>query len=450
MSDIEKKEFDDNKKKILDDILKNMPSSFDEEEPESGGEESVSSGGEPIDAGTEETGDESEKTDVSESEEPEEPSELKPEEADVGDEEDDRPKKKKKRGGAGALVFGIAMTTMIVSAALLSATFILSISKELLGIDKSKDEIIIEIPHDSGTQAIADLLYNEGIITNVSLFRFFSRIRGGDGTYMSGIHAFTPNMSYGDLVEELQRNPDEENSERESVDVTFPEGMTLLAAASRLEENGVCNAQDFMSAFNSSEFGFYFEDNIENNALKFYRMEGYLFPDTYSFYIGEDPKMAARKIYKNFNDKITPDIYGRMEDMGLDLEELLTFASIVQSESARIGDMKAVAGIFWNRLNAPDEFPLLQSDPTTKYVTNVIKPNIEVDSEVIFKAYDTYQGVGLPPGPICNPGLDAINAVLYPSESEYYYFCNNLETGEFFFARTLEEHEDNLFLAGLV
>ena len=112
--------------------------------------------------------------------------------------------------------------------------------------------------------------------------------------------------------------------------------------------------------------------------------------------------------------------------------------------------MKKVASVFYNRLNNPDEYPLLQSDPTTNYVEDIIMPNIEVRSKKIFEAYDTYQGAGLPPGPICNPGLDAINAVLYPAETDYYYFCSNLETGEFYYAETLEQHEQNLVEAGLV
>ena len=134
----------------------------------------------------------------------------------------------------------------------------------------------------------------------------------------------------------------------------------------------------------------------------------------------------------------------------MELEEVLTLASIVQAEAANTKDMKNVASVFYNRLNNPNEYPLLQSDPTTNYVEEVIIPYSQVQTEKINIAYDTYKGAGLTPGPICNPGLDAINAVLYPAETDYYYFCSNLETGEFFYAETLEEHEQNLVTAGLV
>ena len=135
--------------------------------------------------------------------------------------------------------------------------------------------------------------------------------------------------------------------------------------------------------------------------------------------------------------------------MGKTLEETLTLASIVQAEAGDTANMKRVASVFYNRLNNSDDFPLLQSDPTSAYVRDVIIPNSDYVTDNMKTAYDTYKGAGLPPGPICNPGLDAIKAVLYPAETDYFYFCSNLETGEFYYAKTLEEHEANLVKAGL-
>lgn len=242
----------------------------------------------------------------------------------------------------------------------------------------------------------------------------------------------------------------EAENQRETADVIFPEGITLFEAAQRLEEKNVCSADEFIKVFNAGGFGFDFEEKVRISSLKFYKMEGYFFPDTYQFYVEEDPRVVAKKIYKNFDARVTPDLYGRMKDLDMELEDVLTLASVIQAEAPDTKNMKMVASVFFNRLNNPDEYPLLQSDPTTNYVEEVIKPNIQFKSEAMFKAYDTYQGAGLPPGPICNPGLDAINAVLYPAETDYFYFCSNLETGEFFYAETLDEHNQNLIEAGLV
>jgi UPF0755 protein len=105
--------------------------------------------------------------------------------------------------------------------------------------------------------------------------------------------------------------------------------------------------------------------------------------------------------------------------------------------------MKDVASVFWNRLNDPANFTRLQSDPTSKYVEKVIKPNIDLEDELIYEAYDTYICTGLPAGAIGNPGMDAIEAVLYPNETNYYYFYANVDTGVTYFATTLEEHYAN-------
>lgn len=356
-------------------------------------------------------------------------------------------KKRRKKHGFRRFIFGLFLTMIIVGVSVFLALTILKYSKEFLGIDKSDVVVTIEIPYGVNTTEIADILYNEGIIEEVNLFRIFSKIKGTDGSYVSGIHKFSPKMSYDDMVTELITGAEEV---RETADVTFPEGITLIEAAERLEESGVCAADEFIKAFNNSTFGFDFEELVKVNSMKFYKMEGYLFPDTYTFYLEEDPRVVVKKIYKNFEAKITPDLYGRMKDLDMTLEEVLTLSSIVQAEAAYKSDMKMVASVFLNRLNNSSEYPLLQSDPTTKYVNEVIKPNIEINSKAMFTAYDTYQGAGLTPGPICNPGIEAINAVLYPAETDYYYFCSNIDTGEFFYAKTLSQHEANLVEAGLV
>ena len=370
-------------------------------------------------------------------------------EEDYEEEEEMRPVKKKKRRkrGHGRFIFGLLFSVIIISISILAAAVILKCAKEFLGIGKSDIEIVIDIPMNSSTLDIAQQLYNEGIIADTDLFRLFSRLKGADGTFIAGTHKVSPKMDYSTLIEILQ---EEAENQRETADVVFPEGITLIEAAARLEEKGVCNSEEFIDVFNTSSFGFDFEENVKVSAMKFYKMEGYLFPETYQFYLEEDPRVVAKKIYKNFEARITPDLYGRMEDLDMELEEVLTLASIVQAEAANTRDMKKVASVFYNRLNNPNEYPLLQSDPTTNYVEEVIIPYSQVQTEKINIAYDTYKGAGLTPGPICNPGLDAIDAVLYPAETEYYYFCSNLETGEFFYAETLDEHEQNLVTAGLV
>ncbi len=405
---------------------------------------------EPVPAGEEQTVPEAEEEPAEETE-PAEEADISEEEYSDYEEEEDEPQpkrtpKKRKRRFSTKLVVGLLLTTMVIVVSILLAVFILQTAKEIIGFDKPNTEIIVEIPNDSGTEKIAELLESEGIIDQPMLFRVYSKMKGADSFFIAGSHKLSPSMSYGDIIDELQSDA---INMREVADVTFPEGITLVDAAARLEEKGVCSAADFIDTFNSASFGFDFEEQVRDSSLKYYKMEGYLFPDTYRFYLEEDPLIVSKKIYKNFDAKLTRDYLGRMEDMGMTLEETLTFASIVQAEAGDTANMKRVASVFHNRLKNKDEFPLLQSDPTSKYVREVICASGEYVSENMKTAYDTYKGAGLPPGPICNPGLDAINAVLYPADTDYYYFCSNLETGEFYYAKTLEEHEENLKLAGL-
>lgn len=392
----------------------------------------------------------SEKNDTIENDE----NDLSDDESDeFADEEDNdeelpapKPKRKKRKKGNGRLIFGLIMTALIVAIAVFCAALALKFAKDFVGIGESNIEVVVDIPMNSGTAEIADILYEEGIIDSTYFFRFYSRVKGSDGTFVAGSHVLSADMSYENIVSELQKGAVDT---RESVDIMFYEGITLFDAAKKLEENGVCSADDFLYEFNNGSFGFDFEKLAKVSSMKFYKMEGYLFPDTYTFYADEEPKIVVKKIYRNFETRITADIYGRMDDLGMELEELLTMASMVQAEASSVYDMKRVASVFRNRLAAPDNFPLLQSDPTRKYVEEIIQPNIEFPSKEMFKAYNTYEGAGLPPGPICNPGLDAINAVLYPADTDYYFFCANVDTGEVYYARTNDEHEANLVLAGI-
>lgn len=359
---------------------------------------------------------------------------------------EERNRKKRRKKTHGRLIFALVMVTVVISAAVFCSVSIIGIAKEMLGLSRENTEFTVEIPENSGTEAIANLLEHEGIIENPTLFRVVSKMKGSDGTFMAGVHKVNPNMTYGDLIEELQREP---INPREFVTLTFTEGIRLDEAAAKLEEAGVCKADEFIRAINSADFGFNFESRVKSSPKKYYKMEGYFFPDTYEFYLDEDPLNVVKKVFRNFDYRVTPDYYGRMEDMDMTLEEVMTLASIVQKEASRPRDMKMVASVFHNRLNNPDMFPMLQSDPTSSYAKNVVAEGLEVYSQSICDAYDTYKGTGLPPGPICSPGLDAIEAVLYPSESDYYFFCSDLDTGEFYFAETLAQHEQNLVTAGL-
>lgn len=350
-------------------------------------------------------------------------------------------KKKKKKKKRNRLPGVLILTTFIFAVSIVLAMVIIGFGKDMLGIGKSDTTKLIIIKEGATTEQIAEQLKDEGIIKSPKFFVLFSRLRKADSMYIAGEHFIRANMAYETIIQNLTTD-EEEN--KNSVEVTFPEGITIFDAAQILEESNVCSQDDFLFYFNAAGYGFEFEDRLPvDSQLKFKPMEGYVFPDTYYFYEEMDPEKVCQKIYLNFDSKLTDERIKKMEELQLSLDELITFASIVQKEAATTNTMTMVASVFWNRLNNPDDFPKLQSDPTTNYVNNVIKPNQDVYNKTMIEAYDTYQGAGLPPGAICNPGIEAIDAVLANQKSDYFYFIANIYTGETLFAETLEEHEAN-------
>ncbi len=346
--------------------------------------------------------------------------------------------KKKKKRKKSRLPGIIILVTLILAVSVCLSLVIIAFGRDMLGIGKSDTTYLIVIPEGATTEEISEILKEENIIKSPKCFQLFSRLRGSDSSYIAGEHFVRPDMAYETIIDELTTIDEEKQV---TVEVTFPEGCTIYDAAQILEQNSVCSADEFIFYFNSGGLGFEFEDRLPTDtSLKFYRMEGYLFPDTYFFYENMEPEQVCQKIYLNFNNKMTDERYAKMESLGLSLDELITFASVVQKEAANTDTMLYVASVFWNRLRNSDVFPLLQSDPTSNYA-EFVKNRMDVYDKTIVDSYDTYVSPGLPPGAICNPGIEAIDAVLENVESNYFYFIANIYTGQTYFSETLEEHD---------
>ncbi|WP_019678442.1 endolytic transglycosylase MltG [Ruminococcus flavefaciens] len=355
--------------------------------------------------------------------------------------------KKKKKKRRSRLPGVLILTVFIFAVSICLSMVIIAFGRDMLGIGKSDTTKLIIVPEGANTEQISTLLHDEGIINSPKCFQMFAKMRKKNDVYIKGEHFVRPNMAYETIIKTLT-NQVEEQKKKEAVDITFYEGGTLYDAAEKLEAEGVCNGSDFMFYFNSGEFGYRFEEYLPKTppALRFAdtRMEGYLFPDTYTFTKDMDPEQVCQKIYFNFDQKMTDERLEKIKSLNLTLDQVITMASIVQKEAPTREDMNHVAGVFWNRLEKPEETAgKLQSDPTTNYAEKVIRPHMTVKNNEILAAYDTYQGQGLPPGPICSPGLDAIDAVLEKMQTDDFYFVANIYTKETIFAKTYDEHLQN-------
>jgi uncharacterized YceG family protein len=229
--------------------------------------------------------------------------------------------------------------------------------------------------------------------------------------------------------------------------ITFIEGSTLTEIFKLLEQNGVCSYDALMNTAQNYRFTDYkIYGDIPVDEDRCFKLEGYLFPDTYEFFLNEPPESVIGRFLSNSDVKITDEMRLRADELGYTMDEIMIIASIIQAEGAFENDAATIAGIIYNRL---DDNMRLEMDSTYFYVTEDIvsfvgEENIEEYKEI----YNTYDCFSLPEGPVCNPGMVAINAALYPEETDYYYFCHD-NSGNTYYAETYSEHLRNCDKAGL-
>ena len=171
-------------------------------------------------------------------------------------------------------------------------------------------------------------------------------------------------------------------------------------------------------------------------------MEGYLFPETYNFYVNDNPINTINKFLSTFNKRVTAEMRKRAEDMGFTLNEILTIASMIEREAAvkdNSDDRANISSVIHNRLNS-DSYPNLMIDATIQYILPERKDRLSYADLEIDSPYNTYKYPGLPPGPICCPGLDSIKAALYPKDTKFYFYALT-DDGTHAFTRTADEHQ---------
>lgn len=367
----------------------------------------------------------------------------------------------------GQIFLGAVICAAAIGIGVVLAVNVITAIRDFTGMSKPHIEAEIPIDENMTVSDIANTLEQNDIISTPTLFKVYMNFmqkralsKEQDFSLVTGPHTIRSNMSYSRIIDELQSVKEY----TETIDVTIPEGLTAAEVGKLLEDNFVCRAQDFEDYYKSKLNKYDFEEGIKTNENRLNMLEGYLFPDTYNFILVDDLKdnknmdtkyyaeQAAKKMYNNFEDKITKSMTARMKELGMTLDETITLASIIQWEGTNEENMANISSVFHNRLDNSDEYPNLQSDTTYTYINKSIIPRITDSNknklQKIEDAYDTYKCKGLPAGPICNPGLDAINAALYPASTDYYYFLASSD-GVFYWAQTQEQHDQNVIDAAL-
>lgn len=354
----------------------------------------------------------------------------------------------KEKGRKNKVFFRFIWIIMVLFASILFSQFMITGINDMLAIGKEKVTVTVEIPKNATTEQIADILNGAGVVRDVNFFQVYSKLTKADGHYSNGSYKIDTNMDYEAIINNLQSNL----NRVDTIKITFKEGVNAIEMAALLEKNGVCAAKDVLSVINSNDFDKDYEmlRAITNQKDRYYKLEGYLFPDTYEFYKDEDPNQVVAKLISNCNKKLTKQIRSKAAEQNMTVDQMLTLASMIQAEAADKEDMYKVSSVFHNRLNSSGTGDLLRlrSDPTTYYPYRT-KASVPSDIRDTYKSkYDTYTVKGLPAGPICNPGAEAIDAALNPASTKYYYFCHDKD-GKAYYAATNAQHEANLRKAGL-
>ncbi len=348
-------------------------------------------------------------------------------------------------GTVVGLIKGVIYVFAVIAIGICIAIFaVIPIANEIFAFKKEEKIVEITVPELATLNDISELLYENGLIKYPEIFRFYANLSKDDGEFLAGDYTLSATLSYDDLLAAFKSV-----YTREIVSITFPEGFSTDEVINRFVENGVGTKEGFVAAINeynwSEDYSFWFLDELYENGYsddRFYFLDGYLYPDTYYFYTDTTEVEALAKMLENFESKF-PDTYRDVaKDLGYTIDEVITLASIIENEAGFLSEFSMVSSVFHNRLKNKAYYPYLDSDATIVYAilhATGERPE-KLDSTDYESPYNTYKNRGLPPGPISNPGYNAITYALYPRETDYYYFVANTD-GYSVFSKTMAEHQ---------
>lgn len=320
-----------------------------------------------------------------------------------------------------------------VSGAVIVACFIFIILYMLFLTGSSKGEgnnISVEIISGMTTAEIADTLVKKEVINSSTGFLILAKLGGYERDFKKGVYYFKSDMRVGVVLQNLVAGP-----QNAVVRVTIPEGFTVEDIADLMEKKGIVNKEDFCMVAKDFAPYDYMKPALNNPNIK-YAAEGFLFPDTYDFDRGYTARQIMQIMADKFDHRLNAQMRERAKEENLSIFELIIMASLVEKEAKFAEDRPIIANVFFKRLA---EGMMLQSDATIQYALDEHKEEFSIEDTKYDSPYNTYQHMGLTPGPIGNPGLESINAVLYPADTDYLYFVADSE-GHNHYSVTYDEH----------
>lgn len=303
--------------------------------------------------------------------------------------------------------------------------------------------IMLYVNRGDSAKEIAKQLQAKGVIKHPILFEILSKLNGFDGGYQYGTHFVRKNMPYDELMFMLTQQPSTSK-------ILFREGLSYKEMKQVMKEKGLVFDEALMDDMVEHPKKYNLStsilENLNFNSDRQHLLQGYLFPDTYTFDLNTDAESILETMLENMGSQILPEQYERAKKLNMTFDEVITLASIIEKEAGNLSEMYKISRVFHNRL---DQDMPLQSCATINYIRseNNLPPVLIVSQTDLDKddPYNTYLHKGLPPGPICNPGLEAIRAALYPDTSEKdLLFFSATGKGDNVFAATFDGHLQNI------
>lgn len=310
----------------------------------------------------------------------------------------------------------------------------------------SEEAIRLEITPGSGSMRIAEQLQEEGLIRNSWLFLSYLRLNEQGTRFMAGQYDMRPGMTYDDIIEKLNSG---DTVAEDTLRFTIPEGLTIPQIADKLSAENGMDANIILELADKPElFPSRWLEQIPDHPDMKYRMEGYLFPETYEMKLDSTPEDIFNRMINEWERKLAQlpeDWEERMKERGLDFHQLITIASLIEREVTVVEERPLVAGVIYNRLDI--DMPL-QLDATVQYSLDKPKERLFNEDLLVDSPYNTYKNEGLPPGPIATPSLSSVEAALYPEASNYLFYVTKKDGSQtHLFAETYSEHLKNIELS---
>ncbi len=303
------------------------------------------------------------------------------------------------------------------------------LAKKNSGVVKT---VSVNIPKGSNTATIADILKDAGLINSTLYFRVMSKLNKVDNAYQYGDFSFSTSSSQDEIMKILTT----EGARKEVKKFTIVEGLTLEEVADSLAKQNICSRSDFYSAL-ELKWGYKFLDTVPEDRKV--ALQGYLLPETYEVYADATAEEIVGVMFNQMNEIWSDETnLIKAKKLGYTVDEIITIASIIEREVVSKAEQPLVSSVIYNRLD--NNMPL-QMCSTIMYALEVPRDRLFYADLEIDSPYNTYKNIGLPVGPICNPGKDAILAALNPADTDYLYFVlkdDGSQTHEF--NKTLEEH----------